>query len=276
MSVREYVGARYVPVFADPLEWDNTRTYEPLTIVYYQGNSYTSRQAVPVGIPITNENFWVITGNYNAQIEAYRAEVQTFDGRIDTLEDDLPISAFSSHNTVKAYIDAIKNAIQAIIPASSFSAQNTVKDYIDNQDNVNKTRQDNRLITLDYTDFTYPQSPGVTSATRLYGTYDTIGKVLTLSGAIVFSEPLTGSHVTIATLPNTVDAVNGTVGYYSHAIACNGSSPWNLYNGSPKLVDIEITGRNVVLAATTLPDSNVTGIFFQGDTFPLRRGLVTS
>lgn len=82
MSVREYVGARYVPVFAEPLEWDSTKAYEPLTIVTYQGASYTSRQAVPIGIQISNNEYWAQTGNYSAQIEQYRKEVQTFDGRI--------------------------------------------------------------------------------------------------------------------------------------------------------------------------------------------------
>lgn len=82
MSATQYVGARYVPLFADPLTWDITKTYEPLTIVYYQGNSYTSRQAVPAGIDITNTDFWALTGNYNAQIEQYRQEVTTYDGRI--------------------------------------------------------------------------------------------------------------------------------------------------------------------------------------------------
>ena len=75
MAVREYVGARYVPLFADPLQWSNTRTYEPLTIVANQGNSYTSRQFVPTGIDISNEDFWALTGNYNAQVEQYRQEV---------------------------------------------------------------------------------------------------------------------------------------------------------------------------------------------------------
>lgn len=80
MTVREYIGARYVPLYMG--EWDNTNTYEPLSVVSYQGNSYTSRQAVPVGIPITNEIYWVVSGNYNAQVEAYRQEVRTFDSRI--------------------------------------------------------------------------------------------------------------------------------------------------------------------------------------------------
>ena len=55
MSVTQYIGARYVPLFADPLTWDITKAYEALTIVYYQGNSFTSRQAVPAGIDITND-----------------------------------------------------------------------------------------------------------------------------------------------------------------------------------------------------------------------------
>ena len=82
MSATQYIGARYVPLFADPLTWDITKAYEALTIVYYQGNSFTSRQAVPAGIDITNDTYWALTGNYNAQIEQYRAEVQTYDNRI--------------------------------------------------------------------------------------------------------------------------------------------------------------------------------------------------
>lgn len=63
-----------MPLFADPIDWDNTKTYEPLTIVYHQGNSYTSRQSVPAGVDITNTTYWALTGNYNAQIEQYRNE----------------------------------------------------------------------------------------------------------------------------------------------------------------------------------------------------------
>ena len=86
-DINRYVGARYVPVFADPVEWDNTRTYEPLTIVTRNGASYTSKQAVPVGTDIANTDYWVATGNYNAQVEAYRQEVQAFDTRITDNED---------------------------------------------------------------------------------------------------------------------------------------------------------------------------------------------
>lgn len=86
MAYREYIGSRYVPIFGrkdeSSIEWDNTKPYEPLTIVTHLGNSYTSRQSVPAGIDITNETYWALTGNYNAQVENYRREVQAYNGRI--------------------------------------------------------------------------------------------------------------------------------------------------------------------------------------------------
>lgn len=86
----QYIGSRYVPIFGrkgeDSIEWDNTGTYEPLTIVLYQGNSYTSRQFVPAGIEITNKEYWAETGNYNAQIEQYRQEVQRYSEEVTELK----------------------------------------------------------------------------------------------------------------------------------------------------------------------------------------------
>ena len=93
MTVREYIGARYMPLFIG--EWDDTVSYEPLSIVSYQGNSYTSRQAVPIGIEITNEIYWALTGNYNAQVEQYRQEVLAYNDRISTIEDKFPIQSAS-------------------------------------------------------------------------------------------------------------------------------------------------------------------------------------
>lgn len=84
-----YIGNRYVPIFANPVEWDNLREYEPLTIVTYQGTAYTSRQTVPVGTALSNTQYWVVTGNYNAQVEEYRQEVASLSDDVDGLETDL-------------------------------------------------------------------------------------------------------------------------------------------------------------------------------------------
>lgn len=73
-----YVGARYVPVFANPSQWNNANSYEPLTIVTNEGNSYTSKTFVPAGTDISNEEYWALTGNYNAQVEQYRSEVMNY------------------------------------------------------------------------------------------------------------------------------------------------------------------------------------------------------
>lgn len=70
------IGPRIIlgPTLASPVEWSNTKEYEPLTVVTYEGNSYTSRKFVPKGIDITNEMYWTLTSNYNAQVEQYRRE----------------------------------------------------------------------------------------------------------------------------------------------------------------------------------------------------------
>lgn len=77
----QYIGARYVPIFGrkggSTIQWDNYHPYEPLTVVLYKGSSYTSRQYVPTGIEITDETYWVCTGNYNAQVEQYRKDTAT-------------------------------------------------------------------------------------------------------------------------------------------------------------------------------------------------------
>lgn len=81
MAVRQYIGARYVPVFftneLGGTDWRANTQYEPLTIVTYNGNSYTSKQMVPAGIgaPDTNADYWASTGIFNAQVEEYRQQV---------------------------------------------------------------------------------------------------------------------------------------------------------------------------------------------------------
>ena len=78
MANNVYIGNRYVPIFADPVEWNKLKTYEALTIVTYQGTSYTSKKAVPAGIELSNNDYWVVTGNYNEQVEAYRKDITKY------------------------------------------------------------------------------------------------------------------------------------------------------------------------------------------------------
>lgn len=69
---RQYVGARYVPKIMG--EWNKALQYEALSVVTYMGNSFTSKVSVPANVEINNTDYWVNTGNYNAQVEEYRKE----------------------------------------------------------------------------------------------------------------------------------------------------------------------------------------------------------
>lgn len=84
----QYVGARYVPKFADPIEWDTERGYESLTIVTYKGESYTSKCPVPPGIDIKNERYWALTGAYNAQVEEYKNQVKDLSEQVTGFASD--------------------------------------------------------------------------------------------------------------------------------------------------------------------------------------------
>ena len=158
-DVREYIGARYIPLFSDPIEWDITRSYEPLTVVKNQGSSYVSKRYVPEGIQITNENYWILWADFNAQLEQYRQEVQQFDGRIiananaissettarenadGALQEDIDLEVenrIEADNRLDDKITAEQgariiadNAINALLPNTAFSSTNTVKKAID-------------------------------------------------------------------------------------------------------------------------------------------------
>lgn len=79
---RQYVGARYVPKVMG--EWNKALQYEALSIVTYAGNSFTSKVPVPANIDISNKTYWVNTGNYNAQVEAYRQQTSQLENHLNS------------------------------------------------------------------------------------------------------------------------------------------------------------------------------------------------
>lgn len=120
-----YIGARYVPKFSDTpgSEWDNSIQYEPLTIVLYQGNSYTSKTFVPVGIDIENATYWAETGNYNSQVEQYRQDVLNYKNIVDSYIDTLQNKPFINILSFGAKGDGItddtsiiQNALDTLLP----------------------------------------------------------------------------------------------------------------------------------------------------------------
>ena len=92
MALHQYIGARYVPKFYEnslgTAEWEAGVIYEPLTIVTYNLNSYTSKKLVPaaIGDPSANPSYWVATGLFNAQVAALSNRMDAAEGDIDDLE----------------------------------------------------------------------------------------------------------------------------------------------------------------------------------------------
>lgn len=82
-----YIGARYVPLVMGA--WSATVNYEPLSIVTFEGNSYTSKTFVPAGTPVSNETYWAATGNFNSQVEQYRQETLKLQKTVNELQNKI-------------------------------------------------------------------------------------------------------------------------------------------------------------------------------------------
>lgn len=109
MSVVQYIGARYVPKFYEnpngSNDWLSGISYEPLTIVTYASNSFTSKKPVPatVGNPPANPEYWVSTGIYNAQVEQIRQDISAAQEDIDDLETALTADIANLNTLKKQY-----------------------------------------------------------------------------------------------------------------------------------------------------------------------------
>ena len=87
--------------------WDKTKQYDKISIVFNANDntSYISRQDVPAGIEITNEEYWQVIGSRGAAIvvddklngtsinpiqnKAVYTAIQGLDGRIEIIDSDV-------------------------------------------------------------------------------------------------------------------------------------------------------------------------------------------
>ena len=129
--------------FADPLLHDLTSTYAKNTIVLDKnGNAYVSLKAVPVGVNLSNSEYWLMVFDYEAFLEKvnknftdryYRDEPRakaamsagdwlTFDDVLckvtaaiaedDLLEEGVNIEHFTLEDFIKAFMQSATNLIQ--------------------------------------------------------------------------------------------------------------------------------------------------------------------
>ena len=76
--------------FADPITWDITEQYTALTcVIDRDGTAYLSKQPVPVGIAISNTDYWLPIFNYDDNINQLRSQIAYNAGSMDTITADL-------------------------------------------------------------------------------------------------------------------------------------------------------------------------------------------
>lgn len=152
---RQYVGARYVPIFGrkneSNIDWDNSDAYEPLSIVLYNGDSYTSKRYVPKGIDILNTDYWVITGRYNAQVEQYRQEVLGFE---DDLADKIPFpnsDLYPKYGTVGQVLTTLSDGTtkweNPVVPSDA-QAEAIITEWLDEHPEATTTVQDGSITDV--------------------------------------------------------------------------------------------------------------------------------
>lgn len=78
-----YIGERYVP--KPDGAYDPTKTYEPLIIVTYGNNTYTSKKYVPAGTLPTDTDYWLPTGNYNGYIAQLQSDVSDVQNEVSDI-----------------------------------------------------------------------------------------------------------------------------------------------------------------------------------------------
>lgn len=127
---KQYVGARYVPKLCG--EWNKALSYEALCIVTYMGNSFTSKMRVPANTEIDNEKYWVNTGNYNAQLEAYRQESKATTTQLKYYENYVTPQMFGAKaDNVNDDTVAIQQAINTgkivFLPIGTYKISDTIR-----------------------------------------------------------------------------------------------------------------------------------------------------
>lgn len=84
----EYTPEVFTPIFSG--EWDNTKEYTPLSTVVNVNKSYFSKQFVPTGVDINNEDYWVdITTYYqNLLVDFEKAEQERKNAELIRIENE--------------------------------------------------------------------------------------------------------------------------------------------------------------------------------------------
>lgn len=135
-----YVGRRYIPKHCG--DWDNSKNtiYESLSVVLWQGASYTSKQDVPKGIDIGNILYWVKSADYNAQVAIYEQNVRDYHAfvleQIGIIEEDNNTFKTEQQNNYNNFTQEQQNNYDTFITSQGNVYQAFIKTVARYYDNV--------------------------------------------------------------------------------------------------------------------------------------------
>jgi|SRR5699024_831928 len=148
-----YVGNRYVPKIMGT--WDKLKDYEGLSIVTWEGVSYTSKKRVPAGVDILNEEFWVVTGNYHQQVENYRQELREVQGQVndelERVEKELDEEVDSIKTNLNSELEKMDNEISNVNEDLKTKADKTTVEKLGNdlnqaESDINELKNKSEII----------------------------------------------------------------------------------------------------------------------------------
>ena len=108
-------------------KWDKTKQYDKISIVFNDADntSYISKQDVPAGIEITNEDYWQVIGNRSVAIvddklngisanpiqnKAVYTAIQGLDGKIELINNDV-IDLKTDNDFIKRDVTTLMNKV---------------------------------------------------------------------------------------------------------------------------------------------------------------------
>ncbi len=164
----KYVGMRYVPKFAEPMEWDSGRMYEPLTIVGHDGDTYVSKRYIAAGVDIGDEGCWARTSNKSVDLIEMQRVLEETASALNTRMENIVVSgtdtdgntelidvrtAFdgtlceSAGQAVRAQAELLQAEIQGlsgkITRENRFNPETSISGYIDANGEIIPTEENN-------------------------------------------------------------------------------------------------------------------------------------
>lgn len=169
-----YVGMRYVPILGrkgeSSYEWDNTKPYEPLTVVYdsVTGASYTSRQFVPAGALLTNSDYWAKTFDFNAQIANAEQLAQEAAQAAEDAAEDARAAAEDAADADEDATNAL-NAVNDLSPLVTAAQGDATQALLDAAANLAAI---NAMLKVNFVKYSNGSNVAVAEANEIGGTDD--------------------------------------------------------------------------------------------------------